>query len=982
MSSSDERILRSVDDVVEAVGRLLGEIRGAPDISDEKKDIAVEKAGEVASFLQDINSLLFAADDLDTDGAGAAYPDDEALAGEAVAANQEVVSPEPVDGDHAAGMKPSLIVTPVIAAKADDEAAVAALGDDDPDDQPVEDETVYEVNNLTLIDGIDDVVAAALNGLKVTSFRQIASFDEEDVQAVSGLINDPARVARENWIEQAALLMVDMPTHYAASRMDAAYFDRASLNEAYSVMPVKDIDDESEAQAEPEAVNAEAPDVALIQSERDLLEAELASLKAQLAAHTRSAARAGDETASDDDPLGDEPSLEADLPANKEPAESDGAGYEFQAPAFETAEESPLGFTAALMSGDEDGAVPAAPLQRQAQDFQAGDGAIWHEEVSTAPDYVPPVVDEDELDEFEHEGPGGDFDAELMHSRSDDGHSDEDLSDLAAAFGFTGEAQADEAETDETGVDEIGADQTGSDEIGAVAPPPLEGYDSLGITMPKTREKQDAFVDRAYAEDAGATEIDAAADEDELLDEPARGDDPRGGEILPFPAVGVDVSSPPPDVDGPPHVPPQMTQPPMTPPPLNAAPVPPGPPIEGAPDGAGARGLGPKGAAGLRPMPGARLMPAAPVPGGGVPPVAGDGIRPHPRNGARPLPPASQQMQSPDGQPDAGVGDAPRPPMPPQVSGVVPGGMSPVPMNGAMRRPEAPAPGNDGVVTGMLPRSPDDLYASGDDKAEPEVKVMGERAAVDRGGDAPVAVSAEADDMPAEMRKAPAQMMPPEMSNEGEEPRVDDAASGEDVTGADETPDSQPLGQYLARKRGLDTPATARGDEPEQALPPAAPPPLHGGAMPPRPMPPGMNGPRGPQGLADAGLKNGATVNGAAVNGLRPVANGAVPPGRPPLAPGQPLPPGQMPPQMPSGAPPGQPVAQGRQMPPPGHPGRPIAHPAAGLPMAGEPFEAGADRRRTGPEEPRDEHGVSDGFRMRARKFAESLERSFVEDDD
>ncbi len=954
MSSSDERILRSVDDVVEAVGRLLGEIRGAPDIDDEKKDIAVEKAGEVAGFLQEINSLLFTSYD---DGETL----DDAASGEGVDAGSDEISTEtmavasaPQDSaekDGAAGdVQPSLIITPVETKKSADIADDKMVADN----VPAEEDPVYEVNNLTLIKGIDDDVAAALAGLKVTSFRQIAAFGEDDVQAVSGLVDDPARVARENWIEQAALLMGDVPTQYSALQMDAAVFDRASFNEAYSAIPIGMVaEDEA---SETDGAEGDLAESALIQSERDLLEAELANLRAQLAAHNVGAAPADGAADNDADiglDAGDgaEPALaghDAEVAA-EDAVEADEfeSGQSEPLAVFVEMEdahiEEPLAFSAAFIQQEDAAPLPAAQFERADVDAHSGDGAIWHEEVSTAPDYVPPVVDDEDFVDADLDGELGDSasevsdeDAPLMHGHSDDehsddehsddGHDDEDLSDLAAAFGFAG---APAPERDDA----------------AVPPPALEGYDSLGITTPKTREKQDEFVNRAFAENKDHTQDEIEVEDGAETAVEAEGDESaNSGDVLPFPPSVGEPLPPLPDVDGPPHALQQGASAKMTPAQMGPAPIRPPhmpptqmPPDPAAQNGGGARALGPKGPAGLRPLPGARLMP-----GGGVP---GNGMRPHARNGG------------PAFTPSAGP-----PPVPP-MNGVQRGPVD-LPLAGQEAAQTVTERGDEGAASGMLPRSPDDLYLAAD-------------ATADLGAPpSPPAPPSSYTGAPDEQAAQP---------DEDAEKEQTDKPSGDRLEKAsDEAADSQPLGQYLARKRGLDVPVAAERDEDEPAAATDGPPPLHPGAMPPHILPPGARGP----GARGAGAPH------EMANGMPRLPNGALPPGRPPGMPGQPLPPGQMPP--------GQKVAQGQPVPQPGQPGpqmgRQMGRPAPGVPNGfgharlpdGVPINRGAPpsddggdrRRRKGPDEPRDEHGVSDGFRMRARKFAESLERSFVEDDE
>ena len=59
---------------------------------------------------------------------------------------------------------------------------------------------------LTLIRGIDATAAAMLNGLGISRFTEIAALTADDVAEISTLIGDTRRIARDGWIEQAAML--------------------------------------------------------------------------------------------------------------------------------------------------------------------------------------------------------------------------------------------------------------------------------------------------------------------------------------------------------------------------------------------------------------------------------------------------------------------------------------------------------------------------------------------------------------------------------------------------------------------------------------------------------------------------------------------------------------------------------------------------------------------------------------------------------
>lgn len=59
MGFSDDQIIKSVDNIISAVEKLVGDIRVAPDIDNEAKDFALKKVGAVANDLNQINRALF-----------------------------------------------------------------------------------------------------------------------------------------------------------------------------------------------------------------------------------------------------------------------------------------------------------------------------------------------------------------------------------------------------------------------------------------------------------------------------------------------------------------------------------------------------------------------------------------------------------------------------------------------------------------------------------------------------------------------------------------------------------------------------------------------------------------------------------------------------------------------------------------------------------------------------------------------------------
>ena len=77
--------------------------------------------------------------------------------------------------------------------------------------------------HLTLIKGIDSEAARILNDNGVHRFSDIAALLPEDVKELAGQLKDRRRIARECWIEQAALLAAGIETAHAA-RVRAGHF--------------------------------------------------------------------------------------------------------------------------------------------------------------------------------------------------------------------------------------------------------------------------------------------------------------------------------------------------------------------------------------------------------------------------------------------------------------------------------------------------------------------------------------------------------------------------------------------------------------------------------------------------------------------------------------------------------------------------------------------------------------------------------------
>jgi predicted flap endonuclease-1-like 5' DNA nuclease len=78
------------------------------------------------------------------------------------------------------------------------------------------------VDDLRLISAIDDALAEDLDSLGIVAFSQIAAWSKRDVARVSEALGLGRRIARENWIEQAAILARGRITAFACTRRGMA----------------------------------------------------------------------------------------------------------------------------------------------------------------------------------------------------------------------------------------------------------------------------------------------------------------------------------------------------------------------------------------------------------------------------------------------------------------------------------------------------------------------------------------------------------------------------------------------------------------------------------------------------------------------------------------------------------------------------------------------------------------------------------------
>ena len=422
MSSDDEKIVHSVEAVISAAQVLAQDISQSPRLDGEQKTAVLTKIGAVAEQLKDIHTTLFQVSD--HEGTSTVIGNDAELASAMAAlapALDEALSEEEVTqpATEADVEAPRLVVTPVVPQAKPDEQQVA----EDEDVVASSDEDAQVGNNLQLIDGIDQEVETVLNEAGVFHFSDIAAFHEADVVKISTLLDDPFRVARQNWVEQANLLAQDVSTVYAQRLVGAVFFDRRSLLTAFEASTAAPIGEEGETDASQLAVAGVG--VALkdgasfsetLLREKEALEIELAALRAELA-----------ETGEDEferEPAGSEVDVPEEMPAIRveegqeedvDPALNFSRVFE-EGEGLETLQFSPRLQAKISGTNPEEGAF----------DVDAGDGAIWHEEVSVAPDYQPPSVDDYPVEE---DGPvGADDDlngSDALEDQPDFGEGDE-----------------------------------------------------------------------------------------------------------------------------------------------------------------------------------------------------------------------------------------------------------------------------------------------------------------------------------------------------------------------------------------------------------------------------------------------------------------------------------------------------------------------------------------------------------------------------
>jgi len=73
-------------------------------------------------------------------------------------------------------------------------------------------------DDLKLISGVGPKIEGLLNGLGIYHFSQIAAFTPDNVAWVDGYLRFKGRIAREDWVNQAAVLAAGGDTEFSARR--------------------------------------------------------------------------------------------------------------------------------------------------------------------------------------------------------------------------------------------------------------------------------------------------------------------------------------------------------------------------------------------------------------------------------------------------------------------------------------------------------------------------------------------------------------------------------------------------------------------------------------------------------------------------------------------------------------------------------------------------------------------------------------------
>lgn len=149
------------------------------------------------------------------------------------ALNAPTIRPGMTDGQRsiiAARQKMAEKATRTAAALAEDSSATSAAPEGDEGARPASDASLgAAADNLKLIKGVGLKNEAALNGLGVRRFAQIADWSADNETWVGHFIKFPGRIEREQWVAQARLLAAGIDTpHASAVKSGAIAIDEAA----------------------------------------------------------------------------------------------------------------------------------------------------------------------------------------------------------------------------------------------------------------------------------------------------------------------------------------------------------------------------------------------------------------------------------------------------------------------------------------------------------------------------------------------------------------------------------------------------------------------------------------------------------------------------------------------------------------------------------------------------------------------------------
>ena len=136
-----------------------------------------------------------------------AAPVSVSLAAKAAVAEVTVAAPTgrgPATGSPAAGGRPPATPTPAKAAEPPAEK-LAEEPAEPPAEQP--EASAGKPDNLTLIKGTDPRLIALLKREGITTYRQLASLTDDQIDSLEVALDAPGRIRKWNWVAQAQELL-------------------------------------------------------------------------------------------------------------------------------------------------------------------------------------------------------------------------------------------------------------------------------------------------------------------------------------------------------------------------------------------------------------------------------------------------------------------------------------------------------------------------------------------------------------------------------------------------------------------------------------------------------------------------------------------------------------------------------------------------------------------------------------------------------